>query len=132
MTLGLRPCAAMPRYSRAWLSCGLWVWAKNESRRSGPGGGKMSTFRRLNRARICFSARRTVAVEATILGRTRFSPTSRMHSSSRADSYRPTIVPIGPEIRCNSSWMTRSGGGRGAGQRQANVGLAGAVEAVRS
>ena len=47
-----------------------WVSAKNESRRSGPGGGKMSTSRRLNRARIWFSARRTVAVEAMILGRT--------------------------------------------------------------
>ena len=35
-----------------------------------PGGGKMSTVARLNSARIWLSARRTVAVEATIFGLT--------------------------------------------------------------
>ena len=41
--LGLRPWAAMP--DRAGRDSGRagWVSAKNESRRSGPGGGKMST-----------------------------------------------------------------------------------------
>ena len=38
MTLGLRPCAAIPRYCRASLCCVECVRAKNESRVSGPGG----------------------------------------------------------------------------------------------
>ena len=29
-------------------------------------------------------------------------------------SYTPATVPSGPEIRCNSSWMIKSGGGSGA------------------
>ena len=48
-------------------------------------------------------ARRTVAVEATILGRTRCPPPCRVASASIAASYKPAIVPSGPEIRCNSS-----------------------------
>ena len=49
----------------------------------------MSTVRRSNSARICFSARRTVAVEATIFGRIALPPTSRVHSSSSADLVEP-------------------------------------------
>ena len=39
------------------------------------------------------------------------------------------MVPSGPEIRCSSSWMIRSGGGSGAARRVAAAGLRGAVEA---
>ena len=49
----------------------------------------MSTCRRLNKARIWFSARRTVAVEATIFGRILWPSTSRTQSSSRADLVQP-------------------------------------------
>ena len=39
MTFGFRPGEAIPRYSRAGISEAEIVWAKNESRRFGPGGG---------------------------------------------------------------------------------------------
>ena len=61
----------------------------------------------------------------------RVRPRLWLHSSSRAVSYSPTIVPSGPEIRCSSSWMTRSGGSRsppGSGLPTCRV--ARAVEAV--
>jgi hypothetical protein len=51
------------------------VSAKKLSFRSGPGGGNTSTDERPNSAWICRSARRTVAVEATIFGRTSTPPT---------------------------------------------------------
>ena len=44
------------------------VREKKLSSRSGPGGGKTLTWLRANRALIWASARRTVAVEAMILG----------------------------------------------------------------
>ena len=69
---------------------------------------------RANRAWICSWAWRTVAVEATIFGRTRDVPLVWLsldctHSASMTVSYRPTIVPSGPDIRCSSSWITSSG-----------------------
>ena len=94
------------------------------SRRSGPGGGKTSTPDRANSARICSSARRTVAVDATIFGRTVCPSTFASHSASIAVSYSPAIVPSGPEIRCSSSWMIRSGGGSGVGQLLPDAGVA--------
>lgn len=62
-------------------------------------------------------ARRTVAVDATIFGRTGRPSSSRTHSASIAASYKPAMVPSGPEIKCNSSWITRSGGGRASVNR---------------
>jgi hypothetical protein len=90
--------------------------AKKESDRSGAGGGKIAVRERSNSAWICVCARRTVAVEATSFGRILFPSTSRQQSVSSAVSYSPAIEPSGPEIRCNWSWMIRSGGGGGAGK----------------
>ncbi len=56
-----------PRRNLRWTAI---VRAKNESRRSGPGGGKTCVSGRAKSAWIWSCARRTVAVEATILGRT--------------------------------------------------------------
>ena len=54
----------------------------------------------------------SVAVEATTFGPDRVRPSTvrQAQSSSTAVSYRPTMVPSGPVIRCSSSWMIRSGG----------------------
>ena len=57
------------------------------------------------------AALRTVAVEATISGRTGLpSAVSHDDSVSTATSNSPTAVPSAPVIRCSSSWMIRSGG----------------------
>ena len=85
-TLGLRPCAAMPRYRRAGASAGVSVRAKNESRRSGPCGGKTCVWSRANSAWIWSPARRTVAVEAMTLGRTSRPSTVLVQSRSMAAS----------------------------------------------
>ena len=61
--------------------------------------GKNIYHPRLNSALICVSARRTVAVEATIFGRIVLPSFWIAQSSSSADSYSPTMVPSGPEIR---------------------------------
>ena len=63
----------------------------------------MSTYGRAKSALICVTARRTVAVEATIFGRISWPSRLTAQSSSKAASYNPTIVPSGPEIRCSSS-----------------------------
>ena len=47
------------------------------------------------------------------LGRTFLPFTSQVQSRSMAVSYSPTSVPSGPLMRCNSSWMMRSGGRSG-------------------
>ena len=86
---------------------------------------------RTNSAWIWSWARRTVAVEATILGRTWRLSISRTHRPSIAASYRPAIVPSGPAIRCSSSWMTRSGGGQGRRESSAAARFCGSVEAAR-
>ena len=86
------------------------VTAKNESRRSGPGGGKIWTDAGRRAPGSARSARRTVAVEETILGPRPLRVAAQRWSI--AVSYRPAIVPSGPEIRCSSSWMIRSGGGQ--------------------
>ena len=85
-TFGPRPCAATPRYRRSSSALSETCRAKKESRRSGPGAGKQSTSRRLNRAWICFCAKRTVAVEAITFGRTAVSPIRRVHRRSIAVS----------------------------------------------
>ena len=63
--------------------------ANQLSVRSIPGGGKTSVCSRSNSAWICALARRTVAVDATILGRTRRAPTMRVARRSIAVSYKP-------------------------------------------
>ncbi|WP_322495465.1 hypothetical protein [Chloroflexus sp.] len=73
-------------YWRAGAMLAGTVRAKNESRRSGPGGGKMSVSGRPNRAWIWSWARRTVAVEAMIFGPTGLPLTSRVQSASMAVS----------------------------------------------
>ena len=55
-------------------------------RRSGPGGGKTCVSGRAKSAWIWSCARRTVAVEATIFGRTARPSISRTHSASMAVS----------------------------------------------
>ena len=55
----------------------------------------------------------TVAVDAMTLGLTTRSSSRQLQSSSTADSYSPTMVPSGPLIRWNSSWMIKSGGRMG-------------------
>ena len=58
-----------------------------------------------------------VAVDATTFGLTVWPSSVQEASRSIADSYRPTMVPSGPEMRCSSSWMIRSGGrSRGTGR----------------
>jgi len=52
----------------------------------------------------------TVAVDATIFGRMRWPSNTRVVRRSIAASYSPATVPSGPEIRCSSSWIIRSGG----------------------
>src|SRR3954452_11346420 len=69
-TLGVRPRARTPTYRRPGDSVAETVRAKNESRRSGPGGGNTAVEERANRAWIWSWAHRTVAVDATIFGRT--------------------------------------------------------------
>src|SRR5881409_1188114 len=61
MTFGFRPWEAMPRYSRAGAFEAGSVWAKKESRRSGPGGGNTCVSGRAKSAWIWSCARRTVA-----------------------------------------------------------------------
>src|SRR6218665_3296094 len=68
----------------------------------------------MNTLFTCSLALRTVAVEATILGLTVLPSSVQPDSSSTTDSYKPTIVPSGPLMRWNSSWMIRSGGWIGA------------------
>ena len=81
-SFGLRPWAATPKYRRAWVREAGAVRAKNESRRSGPGGGKTRVTGRAKSAWICSRAWRTVAVEATIFGFTGCPSMSRTHSDS--------------------------------------------------
>ncbi len=57
--------------------------------------------------------RRTVAVDATILGRRRASARSGAQGLDRS-LIQPGHRAERPGIRCSSSWITRSGGGRGA------------------
>ncbi len=54
-------------------------------------------------ARTCTSAFLIVAVEAINFGRTCLPFTSQVQSLSMAVSYKPTSVPSGPLMRCNSS-----------------------------
>src|SRR6218665_994851 len=68
----------------------------------------------MNTLFTCSLALRTVAVEATILGLTVLPSSVQPDSSSTTDSYKPTIVPSGPLMRWNSSWVIRSGGRVGA------------------
>ena len=84
--LGLRPWAATPRYWRAGVSEAATVRAKKASRRSGPGGGKTCVSGRAKSAWIWSWALRTVAVEATTLGRSVRPSTARVHSASMAAS----------------------------------------------
>ena len=107
------------------------VRAKNESRRSGPGGGKICVSGRANSAWIWSCARRTVAVEATILGRTARPSISRTHSPSIAASYRPAIVPSGPEIRCKLVLDDEVGRRQRRCEARSPARLGGAVEARR-
>ncbi len=77
-TFWLRPGAVTPTYSRAAARVARTVSAKNDVWRLGPGGGKTWTSVRPKSARIWGSARRTVAVDATIFRRTTASPILRV------------------------------------------------------
>ncbi len=103
------PGAQIPMYCRPDFSLIGRSTEKKLSSTSIPEGGKTEILR-INTLRTWSSARRTVAVEATTFGRTLMSPSIQLLSSSTAVSYRPTIVPNGPLMRWNSSWMIRSGG----------------------
>src|SRR5690606_4462131 len=59
----------------------------------------------LYNALTCSLALRIVAVDAIILGETPLAE----HNKSTAVSYNPTIVPNGPDIKCNSSCIINSG-----------------------
>ena len=86
-TFGLRPCAAMPRYSRAAPARRAPSGRRTSRARSGPGGGKTCVSGRPNSAWIWSCARRTVAVEATIFGRT-----ARPSSSPQAERVDGRLV----------------------------------------
>ena len=97
----------------------------------GPGGGKICVSERAEqRLDLVLRASHRRRRGDDLRPRPHRSSRPRSQSPSIAVSYRPAIVPSGPEIRCSSSWMTRSGGGSGARQRRALPGLGGAVEAV--
>ena len=90
--------AALSRNANIEAGIGFSRWQRLGEERIPPiGTGRREDIHafRLNSALICVSARRTVAVEATILGLTSLPSFSTTQSSSSADSYRPTIVPEG-------------------------------------
>ena len=85
----LRPGAAMPTYVRgcpSFVCLSGSVSAKNDVARLGPGGGNTRTSLRAKRARTWACALRTVAVDATIFGRTTFPSMVRVESASMAVS----------------------------------------------
>ena len=98
-------------YSRAWLGSST-VREEELSSRSGPGGRNTRACERPNSADLCASARRTVAVEATILGG---GDSGVGASTARSPSRRDRRGSQGPLIRCSSSWITSSGGGNDRG-----------------
>ena len=75
-----------------------------------PGGGNLWTLR-AKTAQTWVSARRTVAVEATILGKTVPFPFPLLHSPSMATSYKPTQAAEGPvnQVELVLDYEVRSG-----------------------
>ena len=92
--------------------------AKKESRRSGPGGGKHLRDRpREERLDLVLRPAHGRG-RGDDLGPHRRARRSRARTAPRwpLRTGRPSC-PSGPEIRCSSSWITRSGGGSGASSR---------------